>query len=451
LVRRILCHFVFLAATNAAMVDEYQPPEPARCSSPALLARLSAMMFLQYWPLGTWGVTVGTYIAANTGQQGAGIFSAGFVGYSTAAGAIGSLLSPVAVGFLSDRFFSAQVLLALMHFGCALAVWGMYESQTQTAFFLWLLLYFQCFVPAATLTNKIALKHLADVDAEYPFVRIFGSVGWIVAGLFLGFLWPLFLGGSIDATRIPLLIGAWGSLATAIFSLTLPHTPPERRNSPTGLRTLRGSDALVGNRPLMAFLFVSMLACIPSMAYNNYGNLFLNNQAFPRPAALMTLGQISDVLCLWATPWLIARFGLRSLFVSGVIAWGLRYVLLAAGSHYFIAWPVYVAILIHGPCYVFVYVIGVMYVDRLADAAHRGAAQGMNALATTGLGHLLGAMTVGFAQQTFLTPDGIAPPPYNWAAFWLVPAAISGVTVVLFQFAFRAPRAKSAYAEASTA
>jgi MFS family permease len=259
------------------------------------------------------------------------------------------------------------------------------------------------------------------------------------------------LGGSIDATRTPLVIGAWGSLATAFFCLTLPHTPPEPGGGGILLRSFRDSDTLLGNRPLVAFLVVSMLACVPSMAYNNYGNLFLNTQGFPRPAALMTLGQISDVLCLWATPWLIARFGLRFLFVSGVIAWGVRYVLLAAGSHYFMAWPVYIAILIHGPCYVFVYVIGVMYVDRLADAAHRGAAQGLNALATTGLGHLLGAMTVGFAQQTFLTPAGVSPPPYDWAAFWLVPAAVSVITVVLFQISFKAPRAKTTYVEPSAA
>ena len=433
------------------MVDAARQAEQLTRSSPALMTRMSAMMFLQYWPLGTWGVTVGTYIAANTGQQGAGTFSAGFVGYSTAAGAIGSLLSPVVIGFLSDRFFPAQVLLALMHLGCAVAAWGMYESQTQTAFFLWLLLYFQCFIPAATLTNKIALKHLADVDAEYPLVRIFGSVGWIVAGLFLGFVWPLVNGGSIDATRIPLMIGAAGSLLMALFSLTLPHTPPEPRSDGAGLRTFRDSDELLQNKPLIAFLVISMLACIPSMAYNNYGNLFLNTQAYARPAALMTLGQISDVLCLWATPWLIARFGLGFLFVTGVIAWGIRYGLLATGSFYQTAWPVYTAILIHGPCYVFVYVIGVMYVDRLADRAHRGAAQGLNALATTGLGHLLGAVTVGFAQQTFLTPEGVSPPPYNWPAFWLVPAAVSAVTVVLFQFAFRARRTKNAYPEPSAA
>ena len=165
--------------------------DSSRRSSLQMMARLSTMMFLQYWPLGVWGVTVGTYIAANTGTEGAGIFSAGFVGYSTAAGAIGSLLSPVAIGFLSDRYFAAQYLLAFLHVGCAFAAWGMYESQTQAAFFVWMLIYYQCFSPATALTNKIGLKHLADANAEYPLVRIFSTVGWITAGLFVGFAWPL--------------------------------------------------------------------------------------------------------------------------------------------------------------------------------------------------------------------------------------------------------------------
>jgi nucleoside transporter len=401
---------------------------------------MSAMMFLQYWPLGIWGVTVGTYIAEHTGESGERIFSAGFVGYSTAAGAIGSLISPVLIGFLSDRYFAAQRLLALMHLVCALAAWGMFQSRTQTAFFVWLVVYFQCFSPAAALTNKIGLKHLANADAEYPLVRIFSTVGWISAGLFLGFAWPWATGQSIDATRTPLLLGACGSVIMAIYSLSLPHSPPEGRSGGFWHRALRDSGELLRNRPLVVFLIVSMLACIPSMAYNNYGNLFLNKQNFPRPAALMTLGQLSDVLFLSATPWLIARIGLYTLFVSGVIAWGLRYVLLAAGSYYEVAWAVYAAILIHGACYVFVYVIGVMYVDRLVGGTHRGAAQGMYALASAGLGHLLGAFTVGFAQEMFLTPDGVSPPPYDWTAFWLVPAIVSAATVVVFSFAFLPPR-----------
>ena len=404
-----------MAERHAADADSSQR------SSPAMMARISAMMFLQYWPLGVWGVTVGTYIAANTGKEGAGIFSAGFVGYSTAAGAIGSLLSPVVIGFLSDRYFAAQNLLALLHVGCALAAWGMYESHTQAAFFMWLLIYYQCFSPAAALTNKIGLKHLANADAEYPLVRIFSTVGWITAGLFVGFAWPFAAGESIEPTRIPLMIGAGGSIVMALFSFTLPHTPPEEHSGLFLPRILRDSGDLLRNRPLVVFLVVAMLACIPTMAYNNFANLFLNNVHYRRPAALMTLGQVSDLLVLGLTPWLIKRFSLRSLFVSGVIAWGVRYGLLAAGSFYEITWPAYAAILMNGPCFVFIYVIGVMYVDRLVGGAHRGAAQGMFALASAGLGNLAGALTVGYTQSTFLTPEGVSPPPYNWPAFWAFP------------------------------
>jgi nucleoside transporter len=401
-------------------------------SSTATMVRMSAMMFLQYWPLGIWGVTVGTFIAANTGDEGSGTFSAGFVGYSTAAGAIGSLVSPVFVGFLSDRYFTAQRLLALMHVGCALAAWGMYYSQTQGAFFVALLAYFQFFSPAAALTNKIALRHLANADREYPRIRIFSTLGWISAGLFLGYAWPRVTGETIEATRVPLMLGAGGSLLMVVYSLTLPNTPPEGRREEFMLRALRDSRELLRNRPLVAFLFLSMLACVPSMAYNNYGNLFLNNQGYHRPAALMTLGQLSDVLFLWATPWFIARFGLRTVFLSGVIAWAIRYSLLALGSYSALTWPVYLAIVIHGACYVFVYVVGVMFVDRLVERAHRGTAQGLYALTSSGLGHLIGAVVVGVSQATFLTPEKVSPPPYDWTSFWVVPAIVSAVVAVAF-------------------
>ncbi len=405
-----------------------------------MMVRISAMMFLQYWPLGVWGVTIGTYIGANTGEHGAGIFSPGFIGYSTAASAIGSLFSPLVVGFLSDRYVAAQKLVSLTQVGCAIAVWGMYASRSQVVFFLWLLVYFQCFVPAATLTNKISLKQLANPDAEYPLVRFFGTMGWIAAGLFVGILWPTLSGESIEATSMPLMLGGIGNVVMALFAITLPDTPPESDDRPIQERAWRQHRVLFTNLQLVAFLAIATLACVPSMAYNNFANPFLNYYRYPAPAALMTLGQLSDLICLTATPWLIARFGLRSLFATGVFTWTLRYVLLAGGSYFALAWPVVAAILIHGPCYVFVYVVGVMYTDHLADPSHRGAAQGLFALASTGIGHLLGAITVGFAQSVFLTPAGVEPPSYNWTGFWLVPALIGSFVAVSFLLSFKLPR-----------
>jgi nucleoside transporter len=422
-----------MAERHAADADSSQH------STPAMLARISAMMFLQYWPLGTWGVTVGTYIAANTGREGNGVFSAGFVGYSTAAGAIGSMLSPVLVGFLSDRYFAAQNLLALLHVGCALAAWGMYESHAQAAFFLWLLIYYQCFSPAAALTNKISLKHLANIDAEYPFTRMFSTIGWITAGLFVGFVWPMATGTSIEPTRIPLIIGAGGSVVMAFFSLTLPDTPPEEHSGLFLARILRDSGELLRNRPLVVLLLVLILVCVPTMAYNNFANPFLNNLHYPHPAALMTLGQVSDLLVLGITPWLVKQFSLRSLFFSGAMAWSARYGLLAASSMYEMPWPAYGAILMNGPCFVFVYIIGVMYVDRLVGGAHRGTAQGMFALASGGVGNLGGAIMVGYAQSIFLTPEGVSPPPYDWVAFWSVPAILSVASVLIYIGCFKPP------------
>jgi hypothetical protein len=151
----------------------------------------------------------------------------------------------------------------------------------------------------------------------------------------------------------------------------------------------------------------------------------------------MTIGQVSDLFVLALTPWLIKRFSLQSLFVTGMTAWGVRYILLAAGSFYAITWPSVVSILMNGPCFVFIYVIGVMYVDRLLGGAHRGAAQGTFALVSAGLGNLAGAVTVGYAQSTFLTPQGVSRPPYNWSAFWSVPAILSIAGVFMFRVAFK--------------
>jgi hypothetical protein len=191
------------------------------------------------------------------------------------------------------------------------------------------------------------------------------------------------------------------------------------------------------NQSLVVFLVVAMLACIPTMAYNNVANLFLNSMHYRRPAALMTLGQLSDLIVLGLTPWLVKRCSLRTLFVGGIVAWAVRYALLAAASFGQITWPAYAAILMNGPCFVFIYVVGVMHIDHLVRGAHRGAAQGVFVLATAGLGNLGGALMVGFTQSTFLTPEGISPPPYDWPAFWSIPALLSAASMVVFVFFFK--------------
>jgi nucleoside transporter len=405
-------------------------------ASKLLISQLSVMMFLQYWALGIWWVTVVTYIGANTGEEGTGIFSPSYVGYSGFAGAIGSLFAPAIFGWIADRFFPADRLLMLLHALAGLALWWMHESSSQLTFSIALVLYFQFYVPTVTLTNTIALRQLVDVDREFFLVRLFGTFAWISSGLFLGIFCKWFFGESIEASRLPIMIGAISHIVMAVYCFALPSTPYGAALE----RDFTGGSSLLRNRAFMVFLAVSFLACIPSQAYN-FANLFLNEMGYERAAARLTVGQGSELICMILAPMLLIRYGLKWVFLVGILSWSLRYILLSLGSaggpETSYAWLVFVAIAIHGPSYTFVYVTGQLYIDRLVSPARRGAAQGFHTVATGGLGHLAGAYLVGRAQAVLLTPAGVSPPPYRWGDFWMLPAGVGFIAAAIFLFAFR--------------
>lgn len=167
------------------------------------------------------------------------------------------------------------------------------------------------------------------------------------------------------------------------------------------------------------------------MAYNNFCNPFLNHTNFPAPAAVMTLGQVSEIGVLAMMPMILRRLSLGSLYVWGMAAWVVRYGLLAVGAGIGATWPVYLAILLHVPCFAFIYVVGPMLTDRLTPNQDRGAAQGLYAVASSGLGHVVGAITVGAAQAAILTPAGVTPPPYDWTTFWAVAASVSVISLIV--------------------
>lgn len=393
------------------------------------------MMFLQYWSLGIWYVTVTTFIASNTGSEGDGIFSAGFIGYSAAAAAFGSLIAPTLFGWVADRFLAAERLLSALHLIAAAALYWMHESGSQLGFFLGLVLYFQVFAPTVTLTNSIALGRLLDRDREFPAVRVFGTVAWIAAGVFVGVVCRWWNGESIEPSRVPIVLAGWSHLAMAVYALTLPLTRP----TPRAEGSRAGTAGWRPSRRFVWFLVVSLLAAVTSQAYN-LANVFLNQTGYVGAAATLTLGQVTEVICLAAMPWLHSRIRLKTLFLIGLLGWVVRYLLLASGSFgeptSAAAVLVMLAILLHGPSYVFVYVTGQLYIDKLVDASHRGVAQGLHTLATGGIGHFLGAGMTGWAQSAFLTPPGVDPPPYHWAPFWLTPVALGIVVAAVFAARF---------------
>ncbi|MEM9353339.1 MAG: MFS transporter [Planctomycetota bacterium] len=406
-------------------------PERPR-SSRRVLAQLSAMMFLQSWTLGTWAMTIGTFITANTGEAGRGTFSAGFAGYSAAAGAVGGLIAPVLVGAISDRRLSAQYVLAIMNLGCAAASYGMFVCTSQTTFFLCLLGFFHCFVPAASLNNSISFRHLKNPESEFPILRVCAALGWITAGLFVGLAWPGMTGESIEDTPMPFAIGAVSCLSTALFCLTLPQTAPAANSGQASLR-----DALAavgkGNRPLVVFLTISFLIAVPTMAYNNFANAFLNWEDYPNPAALLTLGQVSELTLLALTPWFVSRLGLPALFLVGAVSWGLRYFCFAATSLFGTDSTAILAILLHGPCFAWVFVTGPMYIDRIVQPELRGSIHGLYYSVMFGFANLAGAAVVGALQERLLTPEGVSPAPYDWTTFW---SAFGGISLAAAALAF---------------
>lgn len=405
-----------------------------------LFSRLAVLMFLQHAALGFWAATNGTYIALNTGERGTGIFDSGFVGLSSSAGAIGALVSPVVIGWLADRRFSSERLLFVLHVLASGALVGMALSQTQWQFFLSIVLYFQFYVPTATLSSSLIMRHVESPHKSFPPLRAIGTSGWILSGLIIGFAYPAIWGQSIEGTHTPMWLAVGCELLLALYCLTLPKTPP-MRSATAGWKNWVGGGQLWGNRAFVLFVLISVIACIPSQFFNTFFNVYLNELNYQGAAAQMTLCQLTEVFCMFAMPWLLIRLGLKRLFLIGVSAWTIRFVMLAYGEQ--APSLVYLAMLLHGAAFTFVYITGQLYIDQLADRSSRAAAQGVLMLVVQGGGHLAGSLFARSAQAVYLTPEGVSPAPYDWHSYWLVPAAISGVAAVTFAIFFsEMPRAK---------
>ncbi|MCA9238710.1 MAG: MFS transporter [Planctomycetales bacterium] len=417
------------------------PPHPKQAARLAwfdtgagVLVRVSIMMALQWASLGAWIVTLPTYLAANTGDEGSGVFGASFIGDIGVAGAIGALLSPLVCGLLVDKWLNTEQVLAILHALSAALLLLVGYAQSQAVFFLLLLGYFQVYAPSGALLSSLALHCLPDSDKSFSVTRAMGTVGWILAGALVG-LWPVLTGGqSIEGTIVPMRIGFVLHVIAALVAITLPATPP----TPTMTESQAAPhEGLWRNKAVLFFLAISVIAASPVKFYESFVNKYLNHFEYPFPAFVLTLGQVSEVLIMLCVPLLLVRFRLKNLFLAGLIAWAIRFALLGFANQGSRPWMVYTAISLHGPCFVLVSILGQLYVDRLAPKNLRASAQGAFLMATFGVGSLVGARLSGWAQSQWLTPAGVSPAPYHWQYFWLLPCGMSLAAAVLFAVVFR--------------
>jgi nucleoside transporter len=396
--------------------------------------RLSVMMFLQFALWGSWFVTMGTYLEKGLGFSGLQVGAA----YSTMNW--GAILAPIIAGAVADRFFQAQKVMGLLHLVGAALLWWISTITDPGTFFWALLAYAVCYMPTLGLANAISFHQMSDPGKEFGMVRAAGTFGWIVVGFTVGTLVKKWLGAPVEATNVPLQIGAGISAVLGLYAFTLPATPPASAGKKPSLYQALGLETLtyMKDRSFAVFVIGSLLICIPLSFYYSFANLYLNESGMQDAATKMTLGQMSEVLFLVLIPFFFARLGVKKMLLIGMVAWTLRYVLFAYGNNGSLVSLLYAGIILHGICFDFFFVTGQIYVDKTVSKAQRAAAQGFIHVVTYGVGQLIGSWAAGAVVERF-TLAADEGTRHAWMCIWLVPAVMAFIVMLLFAFFFREP------------
>lgn len=392
--------------------------------------RLSSMMFLQFFIWGGWFVTLGTFLSQNLSATGAQMGAA----FSTQSW--GAIIAPFFVGLIADRFFNAERLLGLLHLAGAVLMFLMYQSGDFGSFYPLVLAYMLVYMPTLALVNSVSFGQLKQPDLEFGKIRVWGTVGWIAAGLVISYLfgWDSQQGIADGLLKNTFLMCAIASAVLGVYSFTLPATPPAGRGQQLKIGELLGLDALalLKDKNFFLFFIASVLICIPLAFYYQNANPFLTGIGVENATGKMTLGQASEVLFMLALPLFLNRFGIRWTLLLGMAAWVLRYVLFAYGDAGTGVWMLLLGIALHGICYDFFFVSGQIYTNSKAGAAIRSSAQGLITLATYGVGMLIGFSVAGKITDAYSTVEAT-----DWASIWLFPAGFAALVLVVFALVFK--------------
>jgi nucleoside transporter len=374
------------------------------------------MMFLEYFIWGAWYVTMGTYMGEQLQASGLEI------GAAYGALAIATMISPFFVGLVADRYFAAQKIMGVLHLlGAALLFSATYINQSGTFYWV-ILIYSLLYMPTIALSNSIAFSQMDDPGKQFPWIRVFGTLGWIVAGLLISKL-------NIEKTSMTFNMAALFSAALGLLSFVLPNTPPKGKTNDA-----LGTDALVlfRNRSYLIFFIAAILVCIPLSFYYGFANKFLNELNFSDAAGKMTLGQVSEAVFILAIPFLFNRIGVKNMLLLGMTAWILRYVCFAYGDTGAATWMLYAGIILHGICYDFFFVTGYMYTEKKAGEKIKNAAQGLFTFATYGVGMFIGTGFSGWIVDKYTKGEG-----HEWTNIWMVPAYIALGVLIYFILFFK--------------
>ena len=389
-------------------------------------------MFLQFFIWGGWFVTLGTFLGNNLNATGGQIAMA----FSTQSW--GAIIAPVFIGLIADRYFNAEKILGILHLLGSGLLLLMSQTNDFSVFYLNVFSYMLLYMPTLALVNSVSFNQMNDTASEFPLIRTFGTIGWIISGVVISYVFSWDTQDSITSGALSntFKMVALASLILGAFSFSLPKTPPYGNDQKSfSLKSALGWDALklLKDRNFLLFFISSVLICIPLAFYYQQANPFLVELGMNNPTAKMALGQVSEVLFMLLLPTFFIRFGFKKTILVGMMAWVVRYLLFAYGDVGEKAYMLIIGILLHGICYDFFFVSGQIYTDFKAGEKVKSAAQGLITLATYGVGMLIGFWIAGKVSDAFLIQTG----QHDWDTIWKFPALFALGVFLLFLLIFK--------------
>ncbi|WP_260516037.1 nucleoside permease [Serratia fonticola] len=401
----------------------------------AIKTRLKVMIFLQFFIWGAWLVTLGSYMI-NTLH-----FSGAQVGMVYSSKGIAALIMPSLAGIIADRWIKANRLYGLCHLLGAVALY--YAAQVdQPMVMFWVMLFnAMVYMPTMALSNAISYfcleKHGFDTVKDFPPVRVYGTVGFILAMWLISF-------SRIELSNMQLYLASAVSLLLAIYSLTLPNCPTNKVKRSQSWVSMLGLDAFVlfkQKRMAVFFLFAMLLGAALQIT-NTFGNPFLHDFSLNPlyqdslsvryPSVLLSLSQISEVFFILTIPFFLRRYGIKQVMLISMAAWTLRFLFLAYGTPAGFGFLLLLlSMIVYGCAFDFFNISGAIFVEKETDHRIRASAQGLFMTMVNGAGAYVGAIASGEVVD-FFTHNGVK----DWQSIWLVFAAYTLVLGVIFALSF---------------
>ena len=408
-------------------------------------SRLGVMMFLQYALWGAWLPVTARYLSATISEGGLG-FTGSEIGMILGlAGSIGAIAAPFIAGQIADRYFSTERVLAILVTAGGAVKW---ITAYQTEYGAWLILsilYSVLYMPTLALSNSITFSHIDDQENNFPKIRVWGTIGWIVASWVFPMIWlqqnlhfqwmPPFIVGSevanvtsrlADALKFSGLI----SLSYGAFCFLLPHTPP-KRNAVEKLAFKKAFE-LFKETSFTILVVASLAVSVIHQIYFLQTGPFLSHIGIldSQIGPAMTIGQFAEIITMAYLGFFLKRLGFHKVISIGIAAYCVRYAIF--GTEFFPVWVIVISQAFHGFCYAFFFAAAYIYVDKIADEDVRHSAQTVFGIIILGGGPVIGGWLSGYLQNVY-TVNGI----FDYSAFWYILSMIGLATTLFFYFLFQ--------------